>query len=216
MIFVSLDLSSYEKANNNPDLKLKVMFLGENSMGTSGNNRFDNISITGNSIHTTGHTISSTSTPNGRITPLGNILLDTGTSQSFFITPNPGYSILDVLVDGQSIGSVNEYEFLAVTADHNIHAVFGIETGIPDDWQSNIEIWPNPMNASLFLKFPFPVTGSCLLTYDLFDFSGRLQLKGKIELQSMSIELNDLREGLYFLILSKNGNPIKKAKLLKR
>ena len=50
-----------------------------------------------------------------------------GTSKTFTITPDPGYLILDVLVDGVSNpGAVaaGSYTFTSVTRDHTIHATF--------------------------------------------------------------------------------------------
>lgn len=41
------DLSGIEIINNNPDLLFRILFTGEAAAGTSGNNRFDNIALTG-------------------------------------------------------------------------------------------------------------------------------------------------------------------------
>jgi len=41
------------------------------------------------------------------------------------MTPNTGYVILDVLVDGVSVGAVSSYTFNNVTANHTIAANFG-------------------------------------------------------------------------------------------
>jgi hypothetical protein len=44
---VSLDFSSINGVNNNPNFKLKISFSGTAASGTSGNNRFDNITVRG-------------------------------------------------------------------------------------------------------------------------------------------------------------------------
>lgn len=44
---ISIDLSGIENVNNNDDLQFKVVFSGNNTSGSSGNNRFDNISVSG-------------------------------------------------------------------------------------------------------------------------------------------------------------------------
>jgi len=44
---VSLDFSSISGVNNNPNFKIKVTFSGSTASGTSGNNRFDNVSVKG-------------------------------------------------------------------------------------------------------------------------------------------------------------------------
>ncbi len=43
----SFDLSSFEDANNNPNLQIKIHFTGDEASGDSGNNRFDNIALHG-------------------------------------------------------------------------------------------------------------------------------------------------------------------------
>ncbi len=65
---------------------------------------------------------------NGVISPSGEISVNYSADKTFAITPNAGYHIADVLVDGYSIGAVTEYTFTAVTADHTISASFAINT----------------------------------------------------------------------------------------
>ena len=51
-------------------------------------------------------------------------------SASFTITPDSGYEIADVLVDGTSVGAVSSYTFDKVTADHTIEVSFqAVSTG---------------------------------------------------------------------------------------
>lgn len=59
----------------------------------------------------------------GKITPKEESI-KFGASQTFTITPDPGYEIADVLVDGKSIGAVSSYTFNNVTTDHTISATF--------------------------------------------------------------------------------------------
>ncbi|MCX6172075.1 MAG: Ig domain-containing protein [Flavobacterium sp.] len=44
---VSLDFSSITEVNNNPNFKIKISFSGSNASGTTGNNRFDNVTVKG-------------------------------------------------------------------------------------------------------------------------------------------------------------------------
>jgi hypothetical protein len=73
-------------------------------------------------------TLTATSGTNGTITPAGTTTINYGISQTFAITPNTGYKIKDVLVDGISIGAVSTYTFTNVTANHTIEAVFEINS----------------------------------------------------------------------------------------
>lgn len=60
----------------------------------------------------------------GTITPSGNINVYNGEDAAFTITPDNGYEIADVKVDGISVGSVSTYTFEDVKADHTITAAF--------------------------------------------------------------------------------------------
>jgi hypothetical protein len=60
----------------------------------------------------------------GSITPGGPVGLQYGGGQSFAITPDPGYVVEDVLVDGISMGPRPFYDFTNVTANRTIAATF--------------------------------------------------------------------------------------------
>ncbi len=72
-------------------------------------------------------TITVTQTPNGTIVP-GTTVVPFGEDQAFTITPAVNYQIVNVIVDGVSLGPLTEYEFLNVTEDHTITATFAITT----------------------------------------------------------------------------------------
>ncbi len=60
----------------------------------------------------------------GSISPSGSSTVNCGESLSYTITPNNGYLISDLLVDGQSVGSQSSYTFSNVDANHSIYASF--------------------------------------------------------------------------------------------
>jgi uncharacterized repeat protein (TIGR02543 family) len=74
------------------------------------------------------YTITATAGTGGTIDPTGTVSVNYGDDQIFTITPNTGYHILDVLVDGASVGAVDSYTFEDVAADHTIAASFAINT----------------------------------------------------------------------------------------
>src|SRR5207249_3978764 len=74
------------------------------------------------------HTISASAGANGAISPSGPVSVDHGANQSFTITPDAHYHIVDVLVDGSSVGAVGSFTFSHVTAPHTIAASFAIDT----------------------------------------------------------------------------------------
>ena len=74
------------------------------------------------------YTISATSGDHGGISPNGPISVDENASQTFLISPDAGYHVADVFVDGASIGAVTSYTFNQVATNHTINAVFAIDT----------------------------------------------------------------------------------------
>ena len=74
----------------------------------------------------TQYTITADAGTGGSIEPEGAISVYKGDSPTFTITPDEGYEVADVLVDGQSVGAVNSYTFNNVTADHTISATFKV------------------------------------------------------------------------------------------
>ena len=68
--------------------------------------------------------ITATAGQHGRIVPgLAQTVISGGTC-TFAVQPDPGYHVADVTVDGVSVGAVDTYTFLNVTADHQIAATF--------------------------------------------------------------------------------------------
>ena len=69
--------------------------------------------------------ITATADEHGKIAPAaGTITVPKGKSETFTITPDSGYRIKDVLVDGKSVGAVSTYTFENVVDNHTIHATF--------------------------------------------------------------------------------------------
>lgn len=73
------------------------------------------------------YTITASAGLNGSISPSGSVTVNQGSNKSFTITPNSGYSIDDVLVDGSSVGAVSSYTFTNITQNHTISAAFKAE-----------------------------------------------------------------------------------------
>ncbi|HAS53855.1 MAG TPA: hypothetical protein DCS42_06850, partial [Nitrospiraceae bacterium] len=72
------------------------------------------------------YTIAASAGADGSISPTGPVTVNHGASQTFTITPNAGYGITDVLVNGASIGAVTTYMFENVTAPQTIEATFAV------------------------------------------------------------------------------------------
>ncbi len=65
---------------------------------------------------------------NGTISPLGTTSIVYNGTQTYNMIPNTGYHVLDVLVDGISVGAVTNYTFNNVIVNHTISVTFAINT----------------------------------------------------------------------------------------
>lgn len=70
------------------------------------------------------HTITAIAGDGGKITPAGEVFVEHEEEQRFTMTPNTGYVVKDVLVDGGSKGKGTDYTFEKVIASHTIEARF--------------------------------------------------------------------------------------------
>ncbi len=70
------------------------------------------------------YAITATAGEHGTISPSGVTTVDAGAGQTYTMTPDDGYHIADVRVDGASIGAVTVYDFVNVNADHTIEVSF--------------------------------------------------------------------------------------------
>ena len=121
-------------------------FTGWSGTGLDGENNMT-VTIpkgsTGNRIYTahwryngSGHsysyyTIKATAGAGGSISPSGNVSVREGRDQPFTITPDKGYAVSNVKIDGKSIGAVKSYTFDNVRRTHTIEVIFMKANGNP-------------------------------------------------------------------------------------
>ena len=67
----------------------------------------------------------------GSISPSGNVSVREGADQTFTITPDKGYAVANVKIDGKSIGAVKSYTFENVRRTHTIEVIFMKANGNP-------------------------------------------------------------------------------------
>lgn len=121
-------------------------FTGWSGTGLDGENNMT-VTIptgsTGNRIYTahwryngSGHsysyyTIKATAGAGGSISPSSNVSVREGRAQTFTITPDKGYAVSNVKIDGKSIGAVKSYTFKNVRRNHAIEVIFTKVNGNP-------------------------------------------------------------------------------------
>ena len=73
------------------------------------------------------NTIKASAGPGGIILPSGTVSVNAGSNQTFTIKPNSGYEIMDVKVDGVSVGAQSSYAFYSISSNHTIAATFTLK-----------------------------------------------------------------------------------------
>ena len=77
------------------------------------------------------YTIKATAGAGGSISPSGSVSVREGRDQTFTITPDKGYAVANVKIDGKSIGAVKSYTFENVRRTHTIEVIFMKANGNP-------------------------------------------------------------------------------------
>ena len=101
------------------------------SVGTPSSYTFTNVAV-GHTIEADfgimTNNISASTSGSGSISPSGATAIDYGNDQSYTITPDTGWYLSNVLVDGVSVGTPSSYTFTNVTSAHTIEADFAPTT----------------------------------------------------------------------------------------
>jgi hypothetical protein len=114
----------------NAGYQIDAVLVNGTSVGAVGTYTFTNvttnqtIAATFKVVSTTSSTITASAGANGTISPTGAVSVTNGTNKIFTITPNAGYQIDAVLVNGTSVGAVATYTFTNVTTNQTIAATF--------------------------------------------------------------------------------------------
>jgi hypothetical protein len=77
------------------------------------------------------HTITASAGAGGSIAPQGNVPVAQGGDVTFTITPDAGYSVAEVLVDGKAADITTTYTFLNVGSNHSIVTEFALNLFAP-------------------------------------------------------------------------------------
>jgi len=140
---------------------------------------------------------------NGTISPSGDITVTEGGSKTFTITPNTGYEILQVLVDGnnnQAAVNAGSYTFTNVMENHTIVASFKPGSRIGNQSLKNITVYAHQNRVYIVNE-----NNISLKSVQLIDLLGRVLYEDKA---TCSMVFNvDTPTGLYIVkLLSEEGN----------
>lgn len=142
----------------------------------------------------------------GSVSPQGTTDVFEGSDFTYSITPDHGYRVKDVFVDNVMVGSLEEFTFSNITADHLITASFTTS--------SEVAIYPNPFTESFNIKIISPHGFD--FDIEVTDLSGRL-IYSLHDVPGNSITSVSLSEpgGIYLGRILLDGKRIHLFKILK-
>jgi len=110
----------------------------------------------------------------GDVSPSGETTVIEGGTQTFTFTPEAGYSVADVLVDGVSVGAVSSYTFNNVSDDHSISVSFAAGVYTLAVSASNGSVTKSPDTASYAYNQSVSLTATPAAGYHFVNWSGDL------------------------------------------
>ena len=117
--------TTFTDATTQPDVAYRYRVTALNAAGEVESNRV----TVGPESFFAEYTVTPVAGMGGSISPSEVQTVTAGSDvATFSITPNAGFHVADVLVDGASVGPVGEYKFTDITNDHTIWALFGADT----------------------------------------------------------------------------------------
>ena len=143
------------------------------------------------------YTITATAGANGTIMPAGATEYDADATPTYTFTPNEGYQVEDVLINGVSMDmeGATEYTFPALDNDYTIHVTFKLIDGIKDINGVVISVAPNPMNAELFVKGTYE-------KLEIFSVSGQIVTTAY---NQPIVDVSHLAKGIYVVKILSDG-----------
>ena len=119
-----VDLSKIVKGNNVEVIHTHSTFGGSAAVAILKLGTVSEIATKTEGAKPTEHTITATAGENGSISPNGAVKVKAGENQTFTITPNEGYEIDTLTVDGEAVTASTSYTFSKVNDDHTIDVTF--------------------------------------------------------------------------------------------
>lgn len=152
------------------------------------------------------YTIISSAAEGGSVTPSGTTSLLEGSELIYQINPDPGYRILNVIIDNLSVGPVSEYEFKDISANHRIEVIFTTKI--------EVRAYPNPFADMINILIASP--DGYLFDLHITDISGKTMFTQKNTPGNEIIPFNlTLPKGIYFFRIYLKGKKISIVKVVK-
>ncbi len=143
------------------------------------------------------YTINATAGENGSIDPSGAVEVTHGNNEMFTFTADENYEVFEVIIDGESMGMLDIYEFENVMEAHSIAVVFSLIQSIDAQLTNEIKVFPNPAKDAITVDIDFK--GNHDYPYQISNLKGQVIREGKLTPASRQIQLDELKAGNYLL-----------------
>lgn len=163
------------------------------------------------------YNITATAGENGSIHPADTVMIPHGGDTLFTFLPDAGYTVYNVIVNGDSIGPMDSYLFSDVTQNHSIHVEFDLTTGHQETAKEglNIRAYPNPVTNTLHLYVNEYILQSTSTYAVLYDYMGNKIKTFSLSQSLTSIDTRQFAPGIYFLKVWANNQYIETVKIVK-
>jgi len=121
-VFDLTDVYMIGDLTGQPQVWIAFLFTSDDSINCEAGVYVDDVVIRASVSQS--FTITASAGVNGGISPSGNVTVIKGQDQTFNITPDPGYQVAFVDVDGFTVGALTQYTFTNVQSNHTIYAMF--------------------------------------------------------------------------------------------
>ncbi len=174
------------------------------SVGPVSSYEFENIDSDG-SIHAEFklkvYDIVITSEGNGSIDPDGTITVEHGTSLTFTLTPEPDHHVEDLLIDGESVGAVEEYEVTNIMDPFTVHAIFAFSVDVETYKDlDQLVVYPNPASSVVKVESDEVITD-----IRIYSVSGQLMKQLKVNDNTAEVSVAGMPSGIYLLQIADAG-----------
>ena len=214
-----VDLRDVPGAANNEDFQLRLRFAGPDMAADEGERvTFNNISLQGTPVGA--HVITAAADQHGQIEPSGRIPVYAGDSYTFQVTPDDGYRIVAIYLDGACM--VDELSCVAdghglltvtnVTEDHYLNVSFSLDENALEKHEDRVALYPNPATHEVRIASLEPMH-----RVDLLNQHGQLVWSQRnIGGYHLQVDLGGFRNGLYVVRIETDaGVVIKKLQVMR-
>ena len=143
----------------------------------------------------------------GTITPYMTVVIAQGANQQFTFTPDEGYKVKQILVNGDYVGDTTSYTIKNIQQDLTIRVDFELINSIDQHTlNQHVTIYPNPIKENLTVKLTTPFE-----QIEILNLLGQVVHTSTVNDQEFVINVADYKSGVYFIRLNgKSGIATKK------